>query len=91
MAWAQLARFRGVGITRLTNTLTRMLIKLSPLLLMAFLGATPLAVAENTVGLAVGQKAPAFILKDQKGKDVGLETLLKKGPVALVFHRSADW
>jgi peroxiredoxin len=42
-------------------------------------------------GLPVGQRAPAFTLKDQSGKDVSLETLLKKGPVAVVFYRSADW
>lgn len=42
-------------------------------------------------GLAVGKKAPAFTLKDQNDRDVSLESLLKKGPVALVFHRSADW
>ena len=42
-------------------------------------------------GLAVGRKAPAFTLKDQTGKEVSLESLLKTGPVALVFHRSADW
>jgi peroxiredoxin len=35
--------------------------------------------------------APAFTLKDQHGRDVSLDSLLKKGPVALVFHRSADW
>jgi peroxiredoxin len=43
------------------------------------------------VGLAIGQKAPSFILKDQNGKDISLEEMLKKGPVALVFYRSADW
>jgi cytochrome oxidase Cu insertion factor (SCO1/SenC/PrrC family) len=48
------------------------------------------AAPENT-GLAVGQMAPAFTLKDQNGRDVSLDSLLKKGPVALVFHRSADW
>ena len=42
-------------------------------------------------GLAIGQRAPSFTLKDQNGKDVALESLLKKGPVAVVFHRSADW
>ena len=42
-------------------------------------------------GLPVGEKAPAFALKDQSGKEVSLESLLKSGPVALVFHRSADW
>jgi len=45
----------------------------------------------DDAGLAVGQPAPAFTLKDQSGKDVSLETLLKKGPVAVVFHRSVDW
>ena len=37
------------------------------------------------------EKAPAFTLKDQNDRDVSLESLLKKGPVALVFYRSADW
>ncbi len=48
------------------------------------------AAPEHT-GLAVGQKAPSFTLKDQTGRDVSLDALLKKGPVALVFFRSADW
>ncbi len=47
--------------------------------------------APEKTGLAVGQKAPTFTLKDQNDRDVLLETLLKKGPVALVFYRSADW
>ena len=42
-------------------------------------------------GLEVGVKAPAFKLKDQNDKDVALSGLLKKGPVALVFFRSASW
>lgn len=42
-------------------------------------------------GLEVGTRAPAFKLKDQKGRDVALGDLLKKTPVALVFFRSADW
>ena len=42
-------------------------------------------------GLPVGQLAPSFTLKDQNGADVSVESLLKKGPVALVFYRSADW
>jgi peroxiredoxin len=43
------------------------------------------------VGLCVGARAPGFTLKDQNNHDVSLDTLLKKGPVALVFYRSADW
>jgi peroxiredoxin len=42
-------------------------------------------------GLPIGQRAPAFTLRDQNDKEVSLEALLKKGPVALVFHRSVDW
>ena len=47
--------------------------------------------APEKTGLEVGQKAPVFTLKDQNDRDVSLATLLKKGPVALVFYRSADW
>jgi cytochrome oxidase Cu insertion factor (SCO1/SenC/PrrC family) len=47
--------------------------------------------APEKTGLAVGQKAPAFSLKDQHSREVSLDSLLKKGPVALVFYRSADW
>lgn len=46
---------------------------------------------KESPGLKVGARAPAFKLKDQKGKDVALSDLLKKGTVALVFYRSADW
>ena len=42
-------------------------------------------------GIKVGEKAPAFTLKDQSGTEQSLEDLVKKGNVALVFHRSADW
>ena len=41
--------------------------------------------------MAIGQPAPAFKLKDQDGKEVSLDALLKKGPVVLVFYRSAEW
>ena len=54
------------------------------------LDAAEVASAQNT-GLRIGQVAPAFSLKDQNGKEVSLDALLKKGPVALVFFRSADW
>jgi len=48
------------------------------------------ATPEKT-GLPVGQRAPSFTLKDQNERDTSLESLLRKGPVALVFFRSADW
>ena len=45
-----------------------------------------------TPGIKVGQKAPAFKLKNQDGKEVSLKELGKDGKdVALVFYRSADW
>lgn len=46
---------------------------------------------EEQTGVKVGAKAPKFALKDQEGKDRSLDDLLKKGKVALVFYRSADW
>lgn len=46
---------------------------------------------ENPPGLKVGEKAPEFELKDQLGKPIKLSKLLQTGPVAIVFHRSADW
>ena len=42
-------------------------------------------------GIAVGKKAPDFELNDQLGRPIKLSTMLKKGPVAVVFHRSAGW
>ncbi len=47
--------------------------------------------AKMTPGLQVGDKAPAFTLKDAMGKEVSLSSLLAKGKVTLVFYRSADW
>ncbi len=46
---------------------------------------------EEQTGLKVGEKAPRFTLKDQEGADRSLDDLLKKGKVALVFYRSANW
>ncbi len=59
------------------------------LLALAANAAEP-AAPEHT-GLGVGKKAPAFALQDQNSRNVTLDFLLKKGPVALVFFRSADW
>ena len=42
-------------------------------------------------GLKVGEKAPAFKLKDHTGKERTLDEFTKQGKVALVFHRSANW
>lgn len=44
------------------------------------------------IGLAVGEQAAAFELKNQAGETVSLEALTAKhGNVALVFYRSAGW
>ena len=45
----------------------------------------------DKTGLKLGEKAPTFKLKDQAGKERTLEEFLKKGKVAIVFHRSAEW
>ncbi|MGI8432535.1 MAG: hypothetical protein ACR2MW_09645 [Chthoniobacterales bacterium] len=61
------------------------------LVLLAFnlIAAAPASPGETVV--VVGQNAPGFTLKDQNAREVSLAALLKKGPVALVFFRSADW
>ena len=74
-----------MSTSRLTAALTA-----GWLLTAAAVSAAEPATPEKT-GLAVGSKAPAFTLKDQNDRDISLESLLKKGPVALVFYRSADW
>jgi cytochrome oxidase Cu insertion factor (SCO1/SenC/PrrC family) len=47
--------------------------------------------SDEKTGIKVGEKAPAFKLKDQTGEERELSALLKRGPVALVFYRSASW
>ncbi len=42
-------------------------------------------------GLKVGEKAIEFQLKDLAGQEKTLADFLKKGPVVLLFYRSADW
>jgi len=61
------------------------------LLLLALAAAAAEPASPEKTGVAVGQKAPDFTLKDQNDHDVSLTALLKKGPVALVFFRSAEW
>ena len=47
--------------------------------------------SDEKTGIKIGEKAPAFKLKDQTGEERELSALLKNGPVALVFYRSASW
>jgi cytochrome oxidase Cu insertion factor (SCO1/SenC/PrrC family) len=46
---------------------------------------------EEQTGPNIGTKAPKFTLKDQKGEERSLDEFVKRGKVALVFYRSADW
>ncbi len=47
---------------------------------------------DDMTGIAVGEKAPEFTLKNQNGEDVSLSGLLEANKsVALVFYRSANW
>ena len=44
-----------------------------------------------SIGLAVGQKAPAFSLRDQFGRIQTLDSLKGANGTVLLFFRSADW
>jgi hypothetical protein len=44
-----------------------------------------------SIGLGVGEKAPAFSLHDQFGRVQTLETLKGTSGTVLLFFRSADW
>jgi hypothetical protein len=44
-----------------------------------------------SIGLAVGQKAPAFSVHDQLGRVQTLDTLKGAKGTVLLFFRSADW
>lgn len=62
------------------------------LILVALAGLSRAAQTDETVpGLAVGTRAPSFSLVSAQGSTVSLDELRAKGPVALVFYRSADW
>jgi hypothetical protein len=45
----------------------------------------------TSIGLPVGQKAPAFSLRDQFGHEQTLESLKGSHGTVLLFFRSADW
>jgi hypothetical protein len=44
-----------------------------------------------SIGVAVGQKAPAFSLRDQFGRKQTLDSLKGANGTVLLFFRSADW
>ena len=62
--------------------------KIDPALLKAFIKAQN---EGATSGIAIGQIAPAFELKDQNGRTHTLKSLMGRKGVLLVFIRSADW
>jgi len=45
----------------------------------------------TSIGLQVGQKAPAFASRDQFGQEQSIETLRGANGTVLLFFRSADW
>jgi hypothetical protein len=47
--------------------------------------------APPSVGLEIGQRAPAFALSDQFGQEQSNETLKGTKGTVLLFFRSADW
>jgi hypothetical protein len=49
------------------------------------------SIAPMSIGLAVGQKAPAFSIHDQFGRVQTLDTLKGTNGTVLLFFRSADW
>ena len=73
--------------------MTRACLFRAPLQLAAAVGLLVIAstALAAEVGIAVGTKAPEFTLHDQQGKVVKSAELRKKGPLAVVFHRSANW
>lgn len=44
-----------------------------------------------SIGLAVGERAPAFSVRDQLGRVQTLDTLRGSNGTVLLFFRSADW
>ncbi len=82
MALAYRESMRRAGLVRILGAC-------SLLLALNVIAAAP--ASPDKTGVAVGQKAAGFTLKDQNDREVSLAELLKKGPVALVFFRSADW
>jgi hypothetical protein len=62
--------------------------KTDPALLKAFIEAQD---EGATTGIAIGQTAPGFELKDQRGRTHTLMSLMGRKGLLLVFSRSADW
>ncbi len=63
------------------------------LALMALVAATLKASAQTAPPkeIVIGERAPSFTLKDQNDREISLDKMLEKGPVAVVFIRSVEW
>jgi hypothetical protein len=48
-------------------------------------------VDSSSIGLKVGQNAPAFASRDQFGHEQSIEMLKGSNGTVLLFFRSADW
>ena len=53
--------------------------------------STTLVANEDSAGPTIGKKVEQFQLQDQTNTSRKLSGLVKTGPIAIVFHRSADW
>jgi hypothetical protein len=53
--------------------------------------AAPAMPDVQTLGPRVGDRVPAFALKDQRGDTRTLASLIGPKGLMLVFYRSADW
>ena len=53
--------------------------------------STTLFANEYSAGPAIGSKIEPFQLQDQTNTSRKISDVLKAGPLAIVFHRSADW
>lgn len=62
--------------------------KIDPALVKAFIEAQN---EGATSGIAIGESAPGFELKDQLGRSHTLKSLMGPKGLLLVFTRSADW
>ena len=60
-------------------------------LLVAQEGPSIHRVAPPSIGIEVGQRAPAFALRDQSGHEQSNDTLKGSKGTVLLFFRSADW
>ncbi len=55
------------------------------------LNITSNVVAQQMPGIAVGESAPPYQARDQRGKQQTLSSLMGPKGVVLLFFRSADW